>query len=132
VLTFDLTEVLGASTSGETPCTLATVSGSCYVAGTPFNFNSGAGGSSATFAALGTLNYLGVTVPNVVLQFSATFVGESISTVLNTFLTTGSSVQSSDAELTVLTPEPGTMTMFLAGAGLMAIAALRRRSTSRA
>src|SRR5208282_3397203 len=44
VLTYDLTEVLGPSTVGEAPCTLATIVGSCYVAGTPFNFNTGSGG----------------------------------------------------------------------------------------
>ena len=131
-LTFDLTEVMGAATAGSTPCTLTTTTGSCYVAGTPFNFNSGAGGASATFSVIGNFNEQGLTEDGVILEYSATFVGESIADVLNDFLTTGSSQQSSDGELTVsvmgtTTPEPGTLSMFLAGACLAGVGVFKTK-----
>jgi hypothetical protein len=134
-LTFDLTEVLGADTTGETACTSATTSGSCFVTGTPFNFNSGSGGASATFSVVGDLNYEGLTAPSVVLQYSATFVGESIADVLNAFLTTGSSMQSSDGEVSASVasvPEPDTLALFVAGVCLVGVGFFtKKRSVSR-
>jgi hypothetical protein len=137
-LTFDLTEVLGPSTAGESPCTLTTTTGECFVAGTPFNFATSSGGSSAaTFAVLGNLNYNGLSAKGVTLAFSATFVGETIGQVLNDFLTTGSAMQSSSGQVIVNvvsnpppTPEPGTMTMLLTGVGLMTAAVFTRKRKS--
>jgi len=125
-LTYDLTEVL-ASTN-PTPCTPATSSGSCSIAGAPYDFNTGSGGASATFSVLGNLNYMGQTIDNVVLQYSATFTGETIGQVITAFETSGSSVQSSDAELTVtVTPEPSTLVMLFAGMGLCAVSLVLRK-----
>jgi len=100
-LTFDLTEVLGTATTGEPPCAVTTTTGSCYLSGTPFNFNTGSGGASLTFSVAGNLNYQGLTAAGVILQYSATFVNQSIGQVLTAFLSTGSTLQSSDAQVTV-------------------------------
>jgi hypothetical protein len=125
-LTFDLTEVLAATAS--TQCTATTSSGSCFIPNAPYNFNSGSGGASATFSVLGNLHYMGQTVNNVTLQYSATFVGETIGQVISAYQSSGSSVQSSDAELmVVVTPEPSTSIMLAMGAGLLGLSVFLKR-----
>jgi hypothetical protein len=134
-LTFDLTEVLGPATTGVPLCTTTTTSGSCYILGAPYNFNTGSGGSSATFAVVGNLHYNGQTASNVVLEYSATFVNESIGAVLTAFQTTGSSMQSSDGEVSIsvsATPEPGTLPLLMAGICLIGVGvSFKKRNLSR-